>query len=396
MTPDMGIVALLGLLMEAQSLKAGPAKAPQGGPPGPPAGAPGTPPVAAPSTAPATSSAPAASTAKAPPAGSPSTAQAAATAAPGTAPPLPPWPTAVPATLPPFPGPGWVPDTSGATAVNARANYWNPFLWDQPNKKIRKAFVQEQLGGQWMTFAAAWHPGDQGAQTFMATEAWKLAAAPSLSAPPAALTPVQATAQAMNNALASHGYKLADQMLYKAFEQAAGLTADGFPGTATMTALKNTLQPMGTSIAPVKVYPWKSTGAYDGKNAPTAAEWHGSAGTAPAGHHATAPPAAAAPAPAGKPAPVNPYPGPGAWQSNTAYVARYQAALSWLSNAFVEPTWNPQGVDGQFGPNTQAAVKAFQAAHNLSPVDGEAGQATANAIDSLVAAADATPTPAAA
>ena len=28
MTPDMGIVALLGLLMEAQSLKAGPAKAP--------------------------------------------------------------------------------------------------------------------------------------------------------------------------------------------------------------------------------------------------------------------------------------------------------------------------------------------------------------------------------
>lgn len=90
----------------------------------------------------------------------------------------------------------------------------------------------------------------------------------------------QAAATAMNNALLAHGYKYADMALYKAFQQLAGLAADGFPGTQTMTELKDVLFAMGVEIAPVPVYPW-APGAYDGVNAPTAAQW--AAPTAPSG-----------------------------------------------------------------------------------------------------------------
>jgi len=82
----------------------------------------------------------------------------------------------------------------------------------------------------------------------------------------------QAAATAMNNALLAHGYKYADQGLYKAFQTLAGLAADGYPGTQTMTELKDVLFAMGVEIAPVPVYPW-APGAYDGVNAPTAAQW---------------------------------------------------------------------------------------------------------------------------
>jgi len=386
---DMGILAFLALLLEA----AGTSKTPQSGPPGPPATAPAHPvPSPAPAAHPAatTPAAPAPSAAPGLPA-TPAPAPAPAVP-PGGSVPMPPWPAApTPGTLPPFPGPGWIPDTPVTAAISARASYWNPQLWDYSTKKIRKPFVQEVFGGQWLTFRAAWHPGDKGPQTFMATEAWRLATAPQAapSVPTTATTNVQAAASAMNAALSAHGYKQADQGLYKAFQGAAGLTADGYPGQHTMTALANTLHAMGQTIAPVKVYPWATkpglTG-YDGKNAPTLAEWQGAAAPvpSPAPSPATAPSSAPPAAPSSGPPPlVGPEPAPGAWQNNKGYITAYQAALTFLSHAQGQPAWDPQGVDGGYGPHTASAVKAFQTAHNLK-ADGEVGNDTSAAIDAAL------------
>ncbi len=101
---------------------------------------------------------------------------------------------------------------------------------------------------------------------------------PAPATPGATASGVLAAAIAMNNALSSRGYKQADQGLYRAFQSAAGLTADGFPGQGTMSALQNALAPSGIALAAVKIYPWASAGAYDGVNAPTLAEWQGGGG----------------------------------------------------------------------------------------------------------------------
>lgn len=117
--------------------------------------------------------------------------------APGPAPPRPPprvlpirpWPTPVkPATLPPFPGPGWQPCQT-TPAVVARAQYWNPKLWNFASKAIVKAYAQEQVGGQWMTFAAAWHPNASTGQphALMATEAWCIKGSVQRMPPPGVL-----------------------------------------------------------------------------------------------------------------------------------------------------------------------------------------------------------------
>jgi peptidoglycan hydrolase-like protein with peptidoglycan-binding domain len=81
---------------------------------------------------------------------------------------------------------------------------------------------------------------------------------------------------------------------------------------------------------------------------------------------------------------VSPYPGPGAWQSNTAYIARYQHALSYLASVHAAHAWDPQGIDGKYGPHTKSAVQAFQTDHGLAS-DGQAGAATAAAIDAALA-----------
>lgn len=126
-----------------------------------------------------------------PPAPSPTVVVPTAPPPPTAAPTMPPWPAGpVPAELPPFPGPGWVADTPVSAAVVARAQYWNPLLWNFPTKTIVKPFVQEQFGGRWMTFRAAWHPGPSGPQSLMATEAFRLAnaqpapASPTVPQPP--------------------------------------------------------------------------------------------------------------------------------------------------------------------------------------------------------------------
>jgi peptidoglycan hydrolase-like protein with peptidoglycan-binding domain len=90
------------------------------------------------------------------------------------------------------------------------------------------------------------------------------------------------------------------------------------------------------------------------------------------------------PAPTGRPGPVGPEPELGGWQSDVAFVKRYQAALSYLAVTKNQPTWNPQAVDGSAGPNTQAAARAFQSANGITPVDGEVGSGTASVIDTLL------------
>lgn len=352
--PVMGLLALLALMSEQGQV----------GPPGPPGPSappsPGVPPSVPPAPGPVT---------------------------PGTAPPMPPWPTApVPRTLPAFPGAGWCPDTPVTNAIAARAAYWNQFLWDFPSKTIRRAFVQEQFGGQWVTFAAAWHPGNAGPRTFMSTEAWRVCTAPSPAPAPVPSQPGSATlsaAQAMNAALLAHGYKQADQVLYRAFQRSAGLPADGFPGLHTMAVLAQVLQGAGQAIAPVHQYPWSSSGPYDGVNAPTQAEWTGGAVPAPAPRPVPMPGTPGTMPAGGFPAPVSPYPGPGAYANNAPYISRYQYALTWLAGITGHHEFDPKGVDGKYGPNTIAAVKAFQLGAQL-PVDGQAGAKTAAAIDALV------------
>jgi hypothetical protein len=343
---------------------------------------------------------------------------------PGVLPPMPPWNEGAgppcPDTLPPFPGPGWVPDDPVSQPIAARASYWNPILWDYPTKSVSHPGVCEQFGGRWLHFVAAWHPGDVGPQTYMATECWRLASAmpmpppvapgvdpssflqpggsvleppaappdvpvpPPPAAPVVVQTPLQAAAVAMASALNAHGYKLSDQPLYKAFQRAAGSSADGYPGLGTMGRLRTALASLHLPMPAVKLYPWKSLpgqSGYNGVNAPTWLEWSGTAPAVPAWYPAPAPsPYAPASAPgAGAPPRVQPYPGPGAYKSNAAYIKRYQAALTYLAQR--DPAYDPGGVDGKFGPNTAAAVKRFQFDHNLAPIDGFAGAATAAALD---------------
>lgn len=348
--PVMALLAFLALMSEQG----------QQGPPGPPGpGVPGVPPGSVPPSGPVT---------------------------PGTTPPMPPWPTApVPSTLPAFPGPGWCPDTPVTDAIAKRATYWNQFLWNFPTKSIRRAFVQEQFGGQWVTFAAAWHPGSAGPKTFMSTEAWRVCTQPPVApAPVPATSNVMQAAQAMNAALLARGYKQADQPVYKAFQRAANLPTDGFPGLHTMAVLAQVLKGgAGQTIAPVKQYPWSTTGPYDGVNAPTQAEWTG--GSVPSVPSVTpAMPGTPGTMPAGGfPAPVLPYPGPGAYASNAGYIGRYQYALKWLAGITGHHEFDPGALDGKYGPTTGKAVAAFQQSAQL-PVDGKAGEATARAIDALV------------
>jgi hypothetical protein len=80
----------------------------------------------------------------------------------------------------------------------------------------------------------------------------------------------------MAGALNTHGYKRVDQGIYKAFQQSVALKADGYPGKGTMTALAHALAAMGIPMPAVPIYPWYAkpgTSGYDGKNAPTWADW---------------------------------------------------------------------------------------------------------------------------
>lgn len=72
--------------------------------------------------------------------------------------------------------------------------------------------------------------------------------------------------------------------------------------------------------------------------------------------------------------------------SQGEHVRRLQQALSDLG-------FDPQGVDGSFGPKTDAALRAFQRAAGIA-ADGEAGPATWAAIERMKGASNTTPAPA--
>jgi hypothetical protein len=103
-------------------------------------------------------------------------------------------------------------------------------------------------------------------------------------------------AVAMNDALAAHDYNKADQPLYMAYQLAAGLRSDGFPGQGTMTPFFADLKNAGIAPADVTVYPWRSSGAYDGTNAPASATWNASPPVAGPGFSAGAAPGTPTPA----------------------------------------------------------------------------------------------------
>ena len=237
------------------------------------------------------------------------------------------------------------------------------------------------------------------------------AAAIPLPSPPAGLSPVQNAAFTMNAALGTRGYKKSDMGLYRAFQSAAGLGADGYPGTGTMNALASALTsiPGGIGLAPVKVYPWSSKGGYDGINAPTNAEWSGSASahgefgaegtTVPADpptvlntHPAsvgvpdhpsslTSPIATVAPQ-AGV---IGEAPGQGAQLVHTVNdVVRALNSLGYANPPIPTEDMADNYDPIEVGIATQAAILAFQNARGLK-VDGIAGPQTKTALQSALA-----------
>jgi len=59
---------------------------------------------------------------------------------------------------------------------------------------------------------------------------------------------------------------------------------------------------------------------------------------------------------------------------------------AYLAAKLPESDFDPLGIDGKYGPHTQAAVEAFQKAHGLV-IDGKTGAQTASALSLAVAAA---------
>ncbi len=233
-------------------------------------------------------------------------------------------PAAAANNLPPFPE-GWEYDVPQSPEVQARAAALATQLWSGGEG----THVQEMTGGRWITYEAQTIPtpatGTTPAGTHKGVTAWRvkgsgaaLPAAPNAGppvlpptvvkvgpqvpvttpvapgavkpvltdvtpadaasppVPPTQATPAARAATAMGVALAASGYRLKDQPIYKAFQRygMGNANPDGFPGPKTMTALKTALDALGVSMPPVPIYPWLASGAYDGVNAPTVAQWN--------------------------------------------------------------------------------------------------------------------------
>jgi hypothetical protein len=215
-------------------------------------------------------------------------------------------------------------------------------------------------------------------------------AAPVPQPPPAALTSIQQAAVSMNSSLLAHGYKRADMPVYQAFQRAAHLIADGFPGTGTMSALQGVLSGLGMPLAPVKVYAWKSmpgTSGYDGVNAPTLAEWQPGA---PAARIAIPPaPSAPPPTPAAlppAPAPMiatTPVPLPGA-PVPAAVPAAYTPPAALTPQQQAATTMNSALIAHGYKRSDMPIYSAFQHASHLT-ADGFPGTGTMGTLQNVLA-----------
>ncbi len=173
-------------------------------------------------------------------------------------------------------------------------------------------------------------------------------------------------AAAMNDALAAHGYKQTDMGLYKEFQRSMGIAADGYPGTGTMGRLAAVLASQGIPMAQVPIYPWHA-GAWDGKNAPTAASWSGASA-----------PVQFTPAPSAAPVPVAAAAAAAAAAASTppqadAAAAAAQAAIDSAARAAAAATTQKQADDAA------AAAKVAQSALDTAVAKG--GTPPAGAIE---------------
>jgi hypothetical protein len=179
-----------------------------------------------------------------------------------------------------------IPSLVGAVPYRGRAdNVWPPFAggWAEVPYHHDEAVVgrAKALLGALPTYHYADETLPSGLYRFFAFEtpvgtavsALKFIGAEKARALMGAPTSEETAAQAMLDALVAHGYKQSDMGLYKAFQTAAGLTADGYPGTATIEELKNVIFGMGLAFPDLTEYPWLASGSYDGVNAPMWSTW---------------------------------------------------------------------------------------------------------------------------
>jgi peptidoglycan hydrolase-like protein with peptidoglycan-binding domain len=314
-------------------------------------------------------------------------------AAPGGGPSVPagPFPSTKPADLPPWPA-GWCPDLPPPPEVIARAWELVPTLW----AKGENTRTLEMTGGRWITYIATTVNGQKAVAAYRTTDCEPVSpAVPTMPMPPGAVQQ-QATQAAsdlllagsaigMNEALRLRGYKKSDMVHYQDFQQKAGLKADGYPGAVTMLKLETVLTQSGQTLAPVKIYPWKAGGAYDGINAPTQAEWEG--GQVPA-TSPIAPPPPPAPFPG---APLPPPPMPAVFTGPPPIVPVVTPTLlnnaTWTvkTNLDVQHALNAIGYgtlveDGIIGPLTKLAVFAYQSEHPPLAKDSIPGPQTKTAL----------------
>jgi peptidoglycan hydrolase-like protein with peptidoglycan-binding domain len=300
-----------------------------------------------------------------------------------------PFPSAKPEDLPPWPT-GWCPELPPAPEVIARAWELLPTLW----AKGEGTRTIEMTGGRWITYIATTVDATKSVAAYRTTDCEPVApsapppVAPVPGMPPAVQQEQQADvaakallgeAIAMNEALRYRGYKKIDMVHYQSFQQKAGLKADGYPGTMTMLKLETVLKAGGQSLAPVKIYPWKAGGAYDGVNAPTMNEWEGT--QVPASSPIAPPPprpGAPAPAPAAVftgPPPIVPVSTPTVL--NATWTVKTNLDVQHALNAV---GYGPLKEDGIIGPETKAATLAYQLEHPPLAKDGIPGPQTKAAL----------------
>lgn len=290
-----------------------------------------------------------------------------------------PFPSPKPQDLPPWPN-GWCPDVPPPPEVVARAWALLPTLW----VKGENTRTVEMTGGRWITYVAMLMSGVKGVAAYRTTDCEPVAPpvpvpVPPMPAPPVTDQALVGSAITMNEALKVRGYKQADMVLYQDFQQKAGLKVDGYPGTVTMLKLETVLQGAGQTIAPVKIYPWKATGGYDGVNAPTSAEWEG-VQVPPASPIATpsiaipptAPPVVSPPiVPVVSPSPLT-----NAWTVKTNQDVQH--ALNVIG-------YGPLTEDGIIGPLSKGAVVLYQKDHPPLSQDGIPGPQTKAALSTSIA-----------